>query len=92
VSWVFYLGVALVLVAMVALVIWRDKVKSGSQDFAKFLSDVVAESKKISWPTREELRKYTVVILMFVVLVALIIGTMDIVLQWLLVSLPSHRS
>ena len=91
-TWLGYVGVALVLAAMVALVIYRDRVRSGSQDFVHFLADVMTEVKKISWPTREELRKYTVVILMFVILVALIIGTMDLVLQWLLVRLPSHTS
>ena len=88
-SWVAYVSVGLVLAAAAALVVWRDRVKSGSQSFAQFLSDVVGEVKKITWPTRDDLRKATMVILLFVVLVAIIIGTMDIVLQWLLVRLPS---
>ena len=89
-SWWGYAGVALLLAAAVALVVWRDRVKSGSKDFAHFLSDVSAEVKKITWPTRDDLRKATMVILLFVVVVAIIIGTMDIVLQWLLVRLPSR--
>ena len=89
-SWWGYAGVALLLAAAVALVVWRDRVKSGSMDFAHFLSDVSAEVKKITWPTRDDLRKATMVILLFVVVVAIIIGTMDIVLQWLLVRLPSR--
>jgi preprotein translocase subunit SecE len=67
-------------------------VQSGSRDFYAFLLDVRSEVKKITWPSREELRKATLVILGFVVLVALVIGAMDIILQWLLVRLPSRVS
>ena len=70
----------------------KRRVKSGSTDFLQFLTDVSSEVKKITWPTREDLRKATMVILLFVVIVAIVIGTMDIVLQWLLVRLPSSIS
>ena len=90
-SWVTYAVVAVVLVAAALLIYWRERVKEQSAGFAQFMREVVSEVKKITWPGREELRKWTVAILVFVVLVALVIGTMDIVLQWLLVSLPAGR-
>jgi preprotein translocase subunit SecE len=92
VTWVGYVVVALILAAAVALVIYRDRVKSGSTTFVQFLNDVSGEVKKITWPSKDELRKATMVILLFVALVAVVIGTMDIVLQWLLVRLPARIS
>ena len=83
-----YVGVALVLAAMVALVVWREHVRVQSGNLMVFLNDVSSEVKKITWPSRDELRKATLVILLFVIIVALVIGTMDIILQWLLVRLP----
>ena len=91
-TWISYVFIALLLVAAVAMVIKRDKVKSGSTTFLQFLTDVSAEVKKITWPTKDDLRKATMVILLFVAVVAVVIGTMDIVLQWLLVRLPSRIS
>jgi preprotein translocase subunit SecE len=91
-TWIGMVFVALLLVAAVVMVIKRDKVKSGSTTFMQFLTDVSGEVKKITWPTRDDLRKATMVILLFVIVVAVVIGTMDIVLQWLLVRLPSRIS
>jgi len=86
-----WVGVALVLAGAVALVIYREAARGHSLKLAGFLSDVKGEVLKITWPTKEELRKATMVILIFVVVVSLIIGTMDIILQFLLVRLPSGR-
>ena len=89
-GWAQYVLVALLLVGAVALIMWRERVKAGTGDFVTFLAEVKSEVLKITWPSKEELRKATMVILAFVVVVALIIGTMDIVLQWLLVRLPGR--
>jgi preprotein translocase subunit SecE len=90
VSWLQYVLVGLLLAGAVALIMWRERVKTGTGDFVSFLGDVKSEVLKITWPSREELRKATMVILAFVVVVAIIIGTMDLVLQWLLVRLPGR--
>ena len=89
-TWLGYVGVVLALAAMAALVVWREHVLVHSGNFVVFLNDVGSEVKKITWPSRDELRKATLVILLFVIVVAIIIGTMDIVLQWLLVRLPAR--
>ena len=89
-SWLQYVLVGLLLAGAVALIMWRERVKTGTGDFVSFLGDVKSEVLKITWPSREELRKATMVILAFVVVVAIIIGTMDLVLQWLLVRLPGR--
>ena len=83
------LAVLVVALAVIALV-WREKTTKLVLDFRNFLRDVVEEVKKITWPTRDDLRKMTMVIVAFVLVVALVIGAMDVVLQFLLVRLPGN--
>jgi preprotein translocase subunit SecE len=45
--------------------------------FALFLRQVIAELKKVVWPTREQLITYTTVVVVFVTVLALIVATMD---------------
>jgi preprotein translocase subunit SecE len=51
-----------------------------------FLREVRSELQKVTWPTMEELRKATVVIVIFVVLLGIVIGLMDSVLQLVFVT------
>lgn len=53
--------------------------------FIGFLRDVRAEIGKVTWPSRDEIRKATTVIVIFVITLGLLIGLMDTVLQLLLV-------
>jgi preprotein translocase subunit SecE len=48
----------------------------------EFVKDVQLESAKVSWPTREELRDSTVVVLTMVVMIAIFIGIVDRVLTF----------
>ena len=43
----------------------------------EFIEGVQAEMKKVTWPDREQLRNATAVILVFVIILAIIIGIMD---------------
>lgn len=45
--------------------------------FRLFLRQVVAELRKVIWPTRSELINYTIVVLVFVVIMALILALYD---------------
>ena len=54
--------------------------------FVDFLRDVRNEIRKVTWPTRDELRRATIVIVAFVSLLGLLIGLMDSALQFLLVT------
>ena len=54
--------------------------------FVQFLRDVRAEMRKVTWPTTEELKKATVVIIGFVAFLGIMIGLMDTVLQFALVT------
>ena len=48
----------------------------------EFVKDVQLESAKVSWPTREELRDSTVVVLAMVLMVAVFIGVVDRILTF----------
>jgi preprotein translocase subunit SecE len=91
VNWVDYAVAASAVAALAALLVWRVRVVAFGREFTGFLVDVRGEVTKITWPTSDDLRKATLVILGFVLLVSLIIGAMDIILQTLLVRLPSGR-
>ena len=43
----------------------------------EIIEGVQAEMKKVTWPDREQLRNATAVILVFVIILAIIIGLMD---------------
>ena len=91
-SWGNALLIIVALGAAVALVLYRERVRGNARDLMSFLRETRDEVKKITWPSRDDLRKATLVILGFVALVAVVIGTMDIVLQWLVVNLPARLS
>ncbi len=52
----------------------------------KFLTEVRTEMKKVDWPTREETIKYTMVVIVATVIVALYLGVLDAILFNLLDS------
>lgn len=51
-----------------------------------FFKDVVSEMRKVSWPRRKELTRYTIVVLSTVVFMAVYFGLVDLgisqVLEW----------
>lgn len=53
---------------------------SWTSQVREFVKDVRVESTKVSWPTRQELRDSTIVVIVTVLLVALFIGVVDQVL------------
>jgi len=50
---------------------------------AKYFRSVVAELKKVAWPTRRETTVYTIVVIVTVVVVSALIGVFDILLNLL---------
>lgn len=52
-------------------------VKTNSSRFKKFLREVKAELKKVSWPTKQELISNTGVVFITVVLVCALIWVID---------------
>ena len=51
-----------------------------------FFHEVHGEIQKVTWPTTEELRKATLVIVIFVALLGVFIGLMDTLLQFIFVT------
>ena len=43
----------------------------------KFTEDVQVEMRRVTWPDAEQLRNATAVILVFVIILAVVIGAMD---------------
>ena len=80
------IAAALVFAAVVSLVLWRQPVLGFARGTAGYIREVRAELRKVSWPTWEDLRKSTGVIIIFVIVVGLIIGIMDFVFSKLLID------
>lgn len=54
--------------------------------FMDFLREVRGEIQKVTWPGAEELRKATIVILIFVAVLGFVIGLLDALLQLIFVT------
>ena len=74
-------GVVVVLAVMAALVVWREQVKAMARSTGVFVGEVNGEVRKVTWPDRDQLKNATGVIILFVVVVAILIGLMDVILQ-----------
>jgi preprotein translocase subunit SecE len=58
--------------------------------FVQFLRDVRNELRKVTWPTFEELKKATTVIVIFVAVLGVMIGLMDAFFQFVFVKLVAR--
>ncbi len=76
----------LALGAFAAVLVWRSQVREMARQTAVFVGEVNGEVRKVTWPDRQQLKNATGVIILFVVIVALLIGLMDVILQQLLVK------
>ncbi|GAA2363617.1 preprotein translocase subunit SecE [Dactylosporangium salmoneum] len=60
----------------------QTKVKEGGSNnifvrLINFIREVVAELRKVIWPTRKELSTYTLVVVVFVIIMLAIVGGLD---------------
>jgi preprotein translocase subunit SecE len=58
--------------------------------FMQFLREVRNELRKVTWPTFDELKKATTVIVIFVTILGIAIGLMDAFFQWVFVKLVAR--
>ena len=65
---------------------WGAGVGGFLTSVVRFLSDTRAEMKKVTWPTRDELVKATRMILIFSVVLGLLIGWLDLILNKILID------
>ncbi|MBB5175001.1 preprotein translocase subunit SecE [Texcoconibacillus texcoconensis] len=50
----------------------------------KFLKDVSNEMKRVTWPTRSELVRYTIIVVTTVAFIAVFFAVVDTIISWLL--------
>ena len=91
-NWVVLSMLAVGVAVAGALVMYREHVRVHARSALVFLDEVRVEIKKVTWPDREQLKNATLVIMAFVAIVALLIGILDIALQFLVVTLPGRLS
>jgi preprotein translocase subunit SecE len=71
----------------------RDAARSASSEgsviarLRRFLREVVAELRKVHWPTRRQIVVYTIVVLVFVAFMVTLVGLLDIGFQKLTFAL-----
>ncbi len=44
---------------------------------ARFFKDIISELKKVTWPTAKDLVKYAGAVIAFIIVIAIIVGLMD---------------
>ncbi len=67
----------------------RGEKKKLSQRSKAFFTGVWAELKKVHWPTKQAIAKYTLVVLTAVLLMAIVLGVLDTVFSWCITKLLS---
>jgi preprotein translocase SecE subunit len=65
----------------------ENKVVAAARGIPAFYNAVVAEMRKVTWPEFNDVKRATIAIIVFVLLLGLVIYVMDIVLQGLLGNL-----
>jgi len=54
-----------------------NKIRQWYEKIISFLKDVRVEMKKVTWPSRDELVSYTVVVIVVVFIISVYIGIID---------------
>ena len=65
----------------------ENKAVAAVRGIPSFYQAVVAEMRKVTWPEVPDVRRATIAIIIFVLLLGLLIWVLDLVLQQLLVNL-----
>ena len=65
----------------------ENKAVAAVRGIPSFYQAVVAEMKKVTWPELPDVRRATIAIIVFVLLLGLLIWLLDVVLQQVLVKL-----
>ena len=85
-SWTTIAIAVVALSAFAAVLVWRMQVRAMARQTGTFIGEVNGEIRKVTWPDRQQLKNATGVIILFVVVVAIIIGLMDVILQGIFVK------
>ena len=55
----------------------KKKNKKQRRSVGRFFKDIFAELKKVTWPTRKDLISYSLAVLAFIVVMAIVVGAID---------------
>ncbi len=80
-----YRVLALLVLAFVAG--WVAIQTTKGQAFAKLVSEARLEIRKVVWPTKQELTQTTMIVVVFVLVVALILWAVDSLIGWVVSSI-----
>lgn len=80
-----YRVLALLVLAFVAG--WVAVQTTKGQAFAKLVSEARLEIRKVVWPTKQELTQTTMIVVVFVLVVALILWGVDSLIGWIVSSI-----
>lgn len=61
-----------------------DKKKKEKKDRRHPFGEMISELKKVSWPTKEDLRTYSICVVVFVLVSAVLLGVMDVAVSALM--------
>jgi len=77
-----YRVLGLVFLAVIALVVAAQTVRGKA--FLMLMKEARQEIRKVVWPTRQELAQTTVMVVIFVLIVALLLWLIDSLISWLI--------
>ncbi len=61
------------------------------KSFVEFAKEAVAEAKKVAWPTRKETMQTTLIVFVFVVIMAIFLALVDGALSWMMSFVNGRR-
>lgn len=77
----------LALVVLAAIAGWVSLQTVKGKSFAKLVSEARMEIRKVIWPTKQELMQTTLIVVVFVLIVALILWGVDSLIGWVVSSI-----
>lgn len=80
-----YRVLALLVLAIAA--VWVSLQTTKGKSFAKLVSEARMEIRKVIWPTKQELMQTTLIVVVFVLVVALILWGVDSLIGWVISSI-----
>lgn len=72
----------LALVALSVVAVWVSLQTDKGRRFALLLKEARVEIRKVVWPTRQELLQTTMIVVVFVLVVAILLWIMDSLIGW----------
>lgn len=65
-------------------------VKTKKRSLLKMIRETKAELKKVSWPSKQQLLRNTLIIILFIAVVTIILSVLDIGFSWLFSLITKH--